>query len=162
MTQVHEAPAPVLPPGMTESAFERVLTQLGAAVGSEHVLTEPADLRELHRLRPPRVRRLAVLPWIAAEQDQRPVWFVPLADLLDARLLADKVAVSLGLPRSPQVPPMEQVVAFLSHRAASARAGEAAAGPLLVLDNFEHLVAEGSGLVRELLERANEDVRARV
>src|SRR5207245_7718139 len=74
-----------------------------------------------------------------AEQDQRSVWFVPLADLSDARLLGDKIAASLDLPRSPGVPPLEQVVAFLSYPALSARAGEGAARPLLVLDNFEHL-----------------------
>src|SRR5262249_29216393 len=41
----------------------------------------------------------------------------------------------------------------LLHPASSSRAGEVSAAPMLVLDNFEHLVADGGGLVRELLER---------
>jgi predicted ATPase len=76
---------------------------------------------------------------------------VPLADLADARLLADKIVLSLNLPRSPGTQPLEQVAAFLSQGTDAARASNA--GPVLVLDNFEHLVPEGAGIVRELLER---------
>ncbi|MGH2850654.1 MAG: FAD-binding oxidoreductase, partial [Solirubrobacteraceae bacterium] len=36
----------VLPPGVSDGALERALDDLRAIVGSEHVLTEPGDLRE--------------------------------------------------------------------------------------------------------------------
>lgn len=78
------------------------------------------------------------------------VWFVPLADLDDPRRLPDRLRERLGLPHSPTVGPMEQVVAALSHPA-GAQAGNGAS--LLVLDNFEHLVSGGALLVRALLER---------
>jgi predicted ATPase/DNA-binding SARP family transcriptional activator len=92
------------------------------------------------------------------------VWFVPLADLVDARLVVDAVQKALcpgtgprrwdgGKPspsqdapppsRSPAVEPLEQVVEMLSQQPS-----------LLVLDNFEHLVEEGAALVQTLLERA--------
>src|SRR5439155_20007710 len=46
MTQVRQVPAPALPPGMTESGFERVLAELVEIVGPDHVLTAPEDKRE--------------------------------------------------------------------------------------------------------------------
>jgi 4-cresol dehydrogenase (hydroxylating) flavoprotein subunit len=46
MTQLHDAPTRVLPPGLSESEFDRVLDALGAAVGSEHVLTDSEATRE--------------------------------------------------------------------------------------------------------------------
>jgi predicted ATPase/DNA-binding SARP family transcriptional activator len=70
------------------------------------------------------------------------VWFVPLQDLADPQLIPDKVLDVLRLPRSPQLLPLEQLVTFFSHRSA-----------LLLLDNFEHLVAKGASLVQALLER---------
>jgi predicted ATPase len=70
------------------------------------------------------------------------VWFVPLQDLTEARLIPDKLLDSLRLPRSPQLEPMEQVVAFLSRQPS-----------VLILDNFEHLVTDGAPLVQTLLEQ---------
>lgn len=70
------------------------------------------------------------------------VWFVPLADLSEAALILDAVRDALGLPRSPDMGPQEQVVDVLSRRPA-----------LLVLDNFEHLVTEGASIVLRLLEQ---------
>jgi predicted ATPase len=70
------------------------------------------------------------------------VWFVPLQDLTEARLIPDKLLDVLRLPRSPQLPPIEQAVAFLSGQPS-----------LLLLDNFEHLVTEGAPLVQALLEQ---------
>jgi len=91
------------------------------------------------------------------------VWFVPLADLSDPRLIGDAVVGALGIPRSPQMEPLEQVVALLSQQPS-----------LLVLDNFEHLIyhrdtedteknkdylrasvvqPEGAQMVRMLLEK---------
>jgi predicted ATPase/DNA-binding SARP family transcriptional activator len=70
------------------------------------------------------------------------VWFVPLQDLVDPQAIVEKVLDALQAPRSPNVEPLEQVVACLSQQPS-----------LLLLDNLEHLVAEGAGLVRTLLER---------
>jgi 4-cresol dehydrogenase (hydroxylating) flavoprotein subunit len=46
MTQLHDAPTRVLPPGLSESEFDQVLGELGDAVGSEHVLTDPEATRD--------------------------------------------------------------------------------------------------------------------
>jgi DNA-binding SARP family transcriptional activator len=70
------------------------------------------------------------------------VWFVPLQDLIEARLITDKLLEALRLPRSPQLQPLEQAVAFLARQPS-----------LVVLDNFEHLVTEGAPLVQALLEQ---------
>ncbi len=58
------------------------------------------------------------------------VWFVPLADLSDPRLIFERLVDALGHRHSPTVEPLEQVVAALARQPA-----------LLVLDNFEHLIA---------------------
>ena len=73
------------------------------------------------------------------------VWWVSLVDLTDPGLIADAVRDAMRLPRSPQVPALEQVVEALIERRQPA---------LLVLDNFEHLVEGGALVLRELLERA--------
>src|SRR5712692_7844579 len=70
------------------------------------------------------------------------IWFVPLQDLTDPRLIAGAVLDALGVPRSAQVEPTEQLVTVLSSQPR-----------LLVLDNFEHLVSGGALSVRTLLER---------
>jgi hypothetical protein len=70
------------------------------------------------------------------------VWFVPLADLSDARQIEGAILAVLGLLRSPSAEPMAQVVKVLCQQPS-----------LLLLDNFEHLVAEGASIVRTLLER---------
>ncbi len=70
------------------------------------------------------------------------VWFVPLADVGEARLLPDWVHTALRLPRAAQVEPLEQVVEALSQQRS-----------LLVLDNLEHLPDKGAALVRTLLTR---------
>jgi predicted ATPase/DNA-binding SARP family transcriptional activator len=86
------------------------------------------------------------------------IWFVPLAALTEANLLPRAIVDALGLPRSPNLEPIEQAVGFLNARE----------GPtLLLLDNCEHLLddnasrsrslnPDGKGaalLVRALLER---------
>jgi predicted ATPase len=71
------------------------------------------------------------------------VWFVPLADLSEPRLIIDTIHSALGLPRQPQRDPRVQVVEALSRRPS-----------LLVLDNLEHLMPDAVPLVRELLEDA--------
>ena len=70
------------------------------------------------------------------------VWFVPLADLSDARLIGDTVLNSLRAPRSPNVEPMEQAADALSRQPV-----------LLLMDNFEHLVEEGALIVQTLLSK---------
>jgi predicted ATPase/DNA-binding SARP family transcriptional activator len=71
---------------------------------------------------------------------QGAVWLVPLADLIDPRLIPDAVRDALRLPRSPHLEPLEQVINTLSLQPT-----------LLVLDNYEHLI-EGAPVVRSLLE----------
>ncbi len=70
------------------------------------------------------------------------IWFVPLLDLSDPRLILDKVLDTLRLSRSPQIEPLEQIVSFLSR-----------SPTLLILDNFEHLVEGGAECVQVLLEQ---------
>jgi predicted ATPase/DNA-binding SARP family transcriptional activator len=76
------------------------------------------------------------------ESWQGTVWFVPLVDLTEPRLIADKVLEGLRLPRSPHLEPLEQVIAFLAQQPS-----------LLLLDNFEHLLSAGTAVVQTLLER---------
>ncbi|HLV80819.1 MAG TPA: tetratricopeptide repeat protein, partial [Chthonomonadaceae bacterium] len=70
------------------------------------------------------------------------VWFVPLADLSDARVILETIRDSLSLPRSPNLDPLEQIVEALS-----------AQPSLLILDNFEQVAAGGAPMVRTLLTR---------
>jgi predicted ATPase len=70
-------------------------------------------------------------------------WFIPLAELTDARRIPEAVRDAMGLGAAPGGEPIEQIVAALQ-----------AAPSLLILDNFEQLVSEGAPLVRHLLERA--------
>jgi predicted ATPase len=62
------------------------------------------------------------------------VWFVPLADLADSRLIVDAVGEALSIQQVPGVERLEQVVEVLSRQPT-----------LLVLDNFEHLLREEEG-----------------
>lgn len=79
------------------------------------------------------------------------VWFVPLQDLSDPRLIPGTVLDALRLPRFPQADPLHQVVSFLNSRSSAT---------LLVLDNMEHLLdaerckaEDGAAVVRALLDR---------
>ena len=69
------------------------------------------------------------------------VCFVPLADLSDAHLIPDAVAAALGLARTDDAAPLDEVTAALSDLPPA----------LLVLDNFEQLVERGAPLVLSLL-----------
>jgi len=71
------------------------------------------------------------------------VWFVPLQQLSDPKLIPATIAEAMEIPRAPQLDPFDQAVAVLSRQRS-----------LLVLDNFEQLVDEGALIVRTLLERA--------
>ncbi len=59
------------------------------------------------------------------------VWFVPLADISDPRLLVERMRDALQLPRSSDVEPLEQIVNALSRQKS-----------LVVLDNLEHLIGK--------------------
>ena len=71
------------------------------------------------------------------------VCFVPLADLSDAHLIPDAVAAALGLARTDDAAPLDEVTAALFDLPPA----------LLVLDNFEQLVERGAPLVLSLLTR---------
>jgi len=69
------------------------------------------------------------------------VWFAPLADLIDARQVAEEIRDVIGLPREGE--PLPAVCRALDQ------------GPtLLVLDNLEHLVVEAVGVVHAILAKA--------
>ncbi len=70
------------------------------------------------------------------------VWFIALADVLDARLLAVAVRDALRIKQESTLDAFEQVVAFL-----------AAEPALIVFDNFEQLGQEGAGFIRNLTAR---------
>jgi len=70
------------------------------------------------------------------------VWFVPLQELTDAKLIAGAVVDALSLKRSPGVEPLDQACEALSRQPS-----------LLVLDNFEHVVDDGAPIVQSVLER---------
>jgi predicted ATPase/DNA-binding SARP family transcriptional activator len=87
-----------------------------------------------------------------ADRGERAVWFVPLVDLADHRRLMEAIRDGLGLPRAPGQEPLEQIMArFRQERA------------LLILDNFEHLIAsdgsarssDGATLLGALIETAS-------
>lgn len=76
------------------------------------------------------------------DQYRDATWFVPLADLTESRYLADAVLDAMRLHRAGNQPPLEQLVQALSRTPT-----------LLVLDNYEQLVAAGAEFVARLLER---------
>ena len=71
------------------------------------------------------------------------VAFVELAALTQPEQIADAILSVLPVPRGAQSPALEQVSAFLADRRA-----------LLVLDNCEHLLPEGSAVIHALMEAA--------
>ncbi len=70
------------------------------------------------------------------------IWFIPLAGLSSADLLASSIAGGLGLTLLDSSNPKKQLTDFLQDKEC-----------LLLLDNFEHLI-EGVGLLQELLDGA--------
>ncbi|HLV81592.1 MAG TPA: AAA family ATPase [Chthonomonadaceae bacterium] len=69
------------------------------------------------------------------------LWFVPLADIADPRLIAGAILKAMGQTQAAS-DPLDQVVAALPRKPA-----------LLILDNFEQLVEEGASVVWALLAR---------
>ena len=74
---------------------------------------------------------------------QGAVWFAPLQEVSDAALIGGALADALHLPPRAQIARLDQAMEALSRQSC-----------LLVLDNFEHLVDEGSPIVLDVLERA--------
>src|SRR5579884_1536244 len=71
------------------------------------------------------------------------VWFVPLADLTEGRLVAPAIAEALRL-ETGSADPLEPSIVFLS-----------AQPSLLILDNFEQIAETGAATVREMLARVS-------
>lgn len=71
------------------------------------------------------------------------VWFVALAPLRAAEHIPNTVATALNLPSTGQLNPEERVVNYLRDKEA-----------LIILDNYEHLLPDGVGLVIDLLQHA--------
>jgi predicted ATPase/DNA-binding SARP family transcriptional activator len=114
--------------------FHRVGEQRGERATPLITLTGPGGSGKT-RLALELVARVAAAPG-------RTVWFAPLADVTEARLIVESIAGVMDLERRSSVDRTEQVCAALAGRPV-----------LLALDNFEQLAEEGAGLVRLLLER---------
>jgi predicted ATPase/class 3 adenylate cyclase len=68
------------------------------------------------------------------------VWFVDLAPLREASLIAPEIAATLGLTVAPDRTPAEVIIAYLKPRRL-----------LLVIDNCEHLVAGAAAVIDAIL-----------
>jgi hypothetical protein len=88
---------------------------------------------------------LEIAQRIASEENgqRASLWFVPLADVTDARVIASEIIGALRLPRIPQMPPLVQAIQSLGERAE----------PIFILDNLEHLLPEAAAIIQELLAR---------
>src|SRR5438876_6583477 len=82
---------------------------------------------------------IALAAEVAAEYPDG-VYFVPLAPVRDPQLVPSTIAQSIGLQDARDRPLMEHLVSQLRERQ-----------PLIVLDNFEHLLA-GAPVVTRLLQ----------
>ena len=122
-------------------------TQLSSFVGRENEIVEVTDLV--------RHSRLVTLTGIGGVGKTRlalevaadllndfddGVWFVELAPLLEAGLLADSVAAAMTIKIDPVTPARERVLEYLANREV-----------LLVIDNCEHLIDDLAAFVDDLL-----------
>ncbi len=80
----------------------------------------------------------------AQQQFSQSVFFVPLQQLTSPDLMTSAIADGLDLQFYPSIPPLQQLFAYLAEKA-----------PLLVLDNFEHLI-DGTELLSGVLKAAPE------
>ena len=71
------------------------------------------------------------------------IWFLPASEYSSGERLADAIFDALALSRSPVIDPAEQIVEALGRQPS-----------LLILDAFEHLAENGSGIITDLLQRA--------
>ncbi len=123
----------------TQRAAPFVVTSF---IGRERELREIDKLLESHRLVTltglggSGKTRLAGELWLRNQPD---AWFIPLADLNDARDIPEAIREGLRLPSSPTRSALEQVTAELGQE-----------DGLLILDNFEHVIS-GASVVNYLL-----------
>jgi predicted ATPase/DNA-binding SARP family transcriptional activator len=118
---------------------------LSEAVDAEGNLLGPGSGRLVTLTGPAGTGKTRLALAVAARlQDvfQGAVWFVPLEDLTDARLIADYIRNALRVPPSPDVEPLEQVVTTLARQPS-----------FLLLDNLEHLLPSAASLVETLMKR---------
>ncbi len=86
--------------------------------------------------------RLALEAAQASARRGGAVYFVPLAELWDARRIPEAIVEAMQLPCAPGADAPELIARAVGHKPV-----------LLVLDNFEHLVPEGARVVQALLQR---------
>lgn len=136
---LHHFPAQFTPFFGREAEVENILAPLAEADTRVLTLVAPGGMGK--------TRVVMAAAQKLAEQSgfNDGIYFVSLARLPAADLLLSTLAQTLGLNLAGQVQPQQQVAQFLSTRAV-----------LLVLDNFEHLLAEDEGLdlLLYLLEEA--------
>ena len=108
---------------------DRLVTLLGAGgAGKTRVALQLAATLEIER----------PAPFYGA------VFWVALADVINAEGIATAICDALHLERASQIPALEAAIAALHSTPAT----------LLILDNFEHLVEEGTAIIERLLEGA--------
>ena len=137
-----------------ERAPHNLPMQLSSFVGREADIKEVADLIRTARLVTLTgiggVGKTRLSLQVAAEtlsDFDHGAWFIELAPLAEAGLLADTIAEELGVPQDSTLTAETRTLRFLAKRAA-----------LLVIDNCEHLIDDVAGFVDRML-RSCPDVR---
>lgn len=136
------------PPLRTVNARRQNLPlQLTSFVGRERELTQLLSFLASHRLvtvsGPGGVGKTRLAIQAAAQllhQYRDGVWIVELARVVDAELVPEQIAGSLGIRASGADSPLESVIDYLSSRDA-----------LILIDNCEHLITGVGPLVESLL-----------
>ncbi len=143
------AAAPSARPNFEAAAVTNLPRPASALIGREQALAEIAELMGRHRLVSltghggAGKTRLAVEAGHALLTGRADgVWFVDLAAIADGSLVASTAATSLRAQLSPNVSPLDGVVAQL-------RTSDA----LLILDNCEHVIEAAAELAQRLLSQ---------
>ena len=131
-----------------ESTPNNLPQQVNSFIGRERELVEARDLlqgsRLLTLLGMGGIGKSRLSMQLAADMlDDYPdgVWFVELAPLQDARLVAQELAAVLGVKEEAGVPIADTVANFVRDRQL-----------LVVLDNCEHLIDASAAIARRLLQ----------
>ncbi len=117
------APVPLLPRSLAAPDETRLVTLTGPGGTGKTRLAVEAARRLLNRF-------------------SGAVWFVPLADVSDARLLPEAIGDALRLPRSPGTDPFDLATEILARQPS-----------LLVMDNLEQVIEEAAPFLQRLIER---------